>query len=389
MCAFELVGRGDLLIYLSAAFDLNDHINIYEKGYIDGFSYYYSVLFALLLNPLGDLPYYLIKYCWIFFNSLLFFHLLRLLFNSTLLHALSPRKKNLFILLTFLASLRFFHNNIHTSQITILILWCCTYGLYLVAKKREVTGALLIALGINIKLLPVVLIPYLIYRGRFKVVFWCAGFYVVMLFLPSVLIGHNYNMTLLASWAKLINPMNQRHILDVDERSFHGLSTLFSTLLVKDVPDLHAMALRRNLLDVSLETLATVILVARLALVALTLYFLKLRPFKNPSSELHRCLEVSYILLLIPLIFPHQQHYAFLFATPAFAVLLYGVFTEPPVLRHPGRMKTFLWVICIVFNLSLLLGQFNPYYDHYKIITYAALMLIPALMVFRERVLSE
>ena len=63
-CFFEADGKGDFFIFLSAADDLNLKANIFEKTYVDGYHYYYSVLFALLLKPLVSLPYFSLKFCW-------------------------------------------------------------------------------------------------------------------------------------------------------------------------------------------------------------------------------------------------------------------------------------------------------------------------------------
>jgi hypothetical protein len=377
-CIWEVPGPGDFLIFLSAADDLGTGINIFEKKYLDGYHYYYSVLFGLLLKPFTALPYYPVKYFWLLLNALLFLHLLRALYRSPLVQRMG-RRSDQFVLLCFIASLRFYIANVHTSQITIVILWLSINGLKYILQNRYVTGSFLLALGINIKLLPLVFLPYLIYRGYFKATALIVLFYAGMLFLPSFFIGHDYNMTLIHTWLSIINPQNQQHILDVDERSFHSLSTLLSTLLVENVPDMYAMKLKRNIADIPLQQLATVITCVRLALIGLTLYFLR-RPGKPALNGISSCFEISYILLLIPLIFPHQQYYAFLFAMPAFAILLYAYMSVENRLYRSRGLLCFLIIEYIVFNIHLLLGAFAGFYDHYKLITYAAVALIPALM---------
>lgn len=381
-CLFEIEGKGDFYIFLSAADDLDGQTDIFSKKYVDGYHYYYSVLFATLLKPFVSLPYSLIKYSWILFNSLLFFDLLRMLYRSEMVSKLNNKQQNVFIFLVFVVSLRFFIENIHTAQITILILWCCIRGLYFIIGNKPITGSAILAVGINIKLLPLVFIPYLIYRSYFKEAFYVVLFYFFFLFAPSLFVGHDYNMSLISTWLDAINPSNTIHILDVDERSFHGLSTLLSTLLIKDVPDFYALNIKRNIADVSLDTLSHVILITRLILIMITLYFLRLSFFSKARNTFSICLEVSYMLLLIPLIFPHQQHYAFLFATPAFAIVL---LTEMISNKKHTIVIMLLILIYLTFNLKLLLGAFNSYYEHFKILTYSALLLIPLLIYIRNK----
>ncbi|MBA3663823.1 MAG: DUF2029 domain-containing protein [Bacteroidetes bacterium] len=378
-CYSEADGKGDFYIFLSAADDLSKHINIFETTYVDGFHYYYSVFFGLLLKPFVGLPFVLVKTLWLIFNLSLLAHLFYLLMNADFIKSLPQKRQNIFFIVIFLFSARFAKDNIHHSQVTILILWCCIYGLYKVLRGSPVKGALILALGINIKLLPVVFVPYLFYRGYFKAGCFVIGFYLLLLFLPSVFIGHEYNMSLLKTWFHLINPTNQIHVLDVDERSFHGLSTLLSTLLVKDVPDIYALPLKRNIADVSLNTLSIILTSFRLLLVAMTLYFTGLSFWKKARSQWQSCVEVSYVLLIIPLIFPHQQPYAFLFVIPAVCCICYYM-TTAAVSKNLFRcIVSLMVVIFLSFSLKFILGAFNNYYDHYKILTYGALLLIPLL----------
>ncbi len=381
-CFIEAKGKGDFYIFLSATGDLNVGANFYENKYVDGYHYFYSVLFALLLKPFYTLPFFWVKFGWLLLNTAIYIQLFSMLAKSKLVGLLNEKQKTAFIFLVFVFSLRLFLDNMHSSQITLLILWCCIYGLFLITNNRPVSGAAILALGINIKLLPIVFLPYLIYRGYFKAFTFTILFYFIYLFLPSVFIGYAYNMSLLKTWLALINPANQNHVLDVEERSFHGLSTLLSTLFVKDVPDVYALPLKRNIADVAIPTLGKILLFTRLLLVAFTLYFLKWKPFTNARTDWHRYIETSYLLLLIPLIFPHQQHYAFLFAVPAFAVTLLYLFTSKNSLTKTALLMVngLLVLIYLSFNLKILLGTFNAYYDHYKILTYGALLLIPLLI---------
>lgn len=378
----EARGEGDLYIYLQAGGRLNGGLDIYLTKYIDTqYQYYYSVLFAYILQPFYALSYYWVKFFWLLLNYLLFLHLAVLFYRASFLQALQTKTKNWVAAISILFSVRFVHENIHAAQITILIFWSCIMALRYSYKGQALKAALFLAIGINLKLLPLLLVPYLLYRGYYKTIFYGAFFLGISYLAPSVLIGHDYNLQLIQSWWSQINPTQARHILDVDERSFHGLSTLLATLLVEKVPDMYAMPLKRNILDLPYETVSQVLLTARLLLLSFALYFVRSFPFQKAKTEWQFICETSYLLLLIPLLFPHQQHYAFLFATPAFACVVYSL-----ALTKNCRSKNatrFLYVlIALVYlcgNLKLLLGEFNRYYEHYKILTYGALLLIPLL----------
>jgi hypothetical protein len=160
---------------------------------------------------------------------------------------------------------------------------------------------------------------------------------------------------------------------------------------VSHPPDPYALALKRNIADVPIETLKVILLLVRACLLSLTLVFLKWPPFKKAVSSQQSFIEVAYILLVIPLIFPHQQHYAFLFSVPAFAFIVYYLFFFYNIISLlEKRILVFLVIaIYLTANLSVLLGEFNKYYEHYKILTYGALLVIPLLLWINLKIQSR
>lgn len=376
----EAQGRGDLSIFLAASADLFRNENIFTKTYFDGYHYFYSVLFAILLKPFTYLPITVCNTLWLCANLFFVFRIFTLIKNLLPLHDFTKNELMALRIGGFLFSLRFIHENLHCLQVTILILYLSLQGIQLVFsnKPKPFWGALLIALGINIKLLPIVLVPYLFYRGFLRAGFAIIGIYIGLLILPAAFIGWEQNKVLLSTWADLINPLRSNHVLDAEERSFHGLSTLFSVLFVENPGDMYALPVKRNIADISLEQLKLLLNTARGILILFTFYFLRTLPFKSVVGLKHRFWELSYILMLIPLIFPHQQHYGFLFICPAFIFCLYYFIQNRKSLSKPK----YYFMLCsgvlvyLLCNLKLILGNFNEYYEHYKILTYGALLLI-------------
>lgn len=374
----EADGKGDFHIFLQASQGLLSGENIYEKTYNDGYHYFYSILFALIIYPLNFLPLHLAKFLWLSFNILLLYRLYQINKHLLPLFSLPEKLKKLFWILTFIFSFRLIHENLHVAQMSILLLYLCLEGILLITKKKVYSGTFLIALGINIKLLPIVILPYLLYRKYFKACGLIVLFYVCFFLLPIPIIGEQQFSVLIKTWGNLVNPLNSKHILDVEERSFHSLTTLLSTLFVENVPDTYALPIKRNIANVSLEQLCKIILLVRLMFVAFTIYFLRSLPFKKSKSTLHQFWEISYLLAIIPLIFPHQQHYAFLFITPAFMYCLYYLINFKQSFNSFNQLAiiTTLTVIYLSVNLKLILGEFNEYYEHFKILTYGAILLV-------------
>jgi len=371
LCANETTGQSDFGIYMSAASDLVAQKDIYQIAYIDGYHYYYSVFFALFLKLFTGFNFYIVKFSWLYINFLCFVHLLYLLNDFVLSRAGILKYKWIIFGFAIIFCLSFVLQNIHNSQITLFLLWASIYGLRLIYNEKTVSGAFLIGLAVNIKIMPIVILPVLFFNGKWKACLLILIFYAVLLLFPYLILDQSYYNLLLQSWWNLINPMANNHILDVDERSFHSLTTLLSTLLVEETRQAYKLPLKRNLLDVDLATLKWVILCVRLFFISSVLVFLSKPFFKKNYVFFKTELQYAFVLALVPLIFPHQQHYAFVLCLPlALLCFLYYL------LFKQKRIVYLLITVFLCFNLRLLLGHFNHYYEHYKIITYGALILV-------------
>jgi hypothetical protein len=80
--------------------------------------------------------------------------------------------------------------------------------------------------------------------------------------------------------------------------------------------------------------------------------------------------------MLIPLIFPHQQHYAFLMMVPGFAWLMAPYWNKHRNWTWLGRREWLLIFIFITMNIHFLLGVWSGYYNHFKILTYGGLLAL-------------
>ena len=187
---------------------------------------------------------------------------------------------------------------------TIFLLWACLESIYLIRKKKVVWGAFILALAIDIKILPLVMIPYLVYRSYYKGTAYTLFLCIVLLFLPGLVVGWSTNLFLLSEWWNHINPTKSEHILEV-ARGAHSLTAMLPPLLTETQAKLD---IQRNILSLSPEHAMQITNVLRFSLIIFSLYFLKWTPFRTSSSRLLQLRELSYLLLLIPLIFPRQQN---------------------------------------------------------------------------------
>ncbi len=386
--------KGDFFIYISASKDLFLGKDIYTQTYVDGYHYYYSVLFAILIYPLSFIPLIAAQYIWLFFNAVLMWRIVIILGRYFRLSALPIREQWMFFVLCCLFSAKLILVNIYYHQVTILILFLTLEGLECILNNKKMKGAFLLALGINIKLLPVVLIPYLLYRKEFKAVLFIILLYGLMLFLPLLVIGIDRNNFLMGQWWSLINPTNNEHVLDVSQRGFHSLTTLLSTLLVDVPPDKYGLQVKRNIANLSIVQLSYVINIVRFAFVALSLYFLRTRPFVSEISKTQRYWEISYIFYSLFLLFSRISKRIRLFSLcrlcGIFFLLLFKGIQRNVKAQSRVNDTTALIISFFTVNATFLLGEFIPFYEHFKTLTYGILLLIPMLAAYTpDMVTSE
>lgn len=376
----ETRAHQDFDIFLLASKDFLQGGNIFVHHYEDGFHFFYSPLFATLLIPFTFLPIYLARIIWLTLNVLALARCFKLIKSYLNFDSFSDKQKLLFNFISMVFSAKLILDNFHNGQVTIFMLLFMLEGLRLINSNKVFWGAALIALGINFKFLPLVLLPYLFYNKQLKACAFIVYWYVLFLFLPALVCGFDLNNTLLKDWLLAINPSNTQHLIDTDETTLNGLTTLIPTLLMDTVPDPHALIYKRNILNLPITTVIIIINTTRLLLLCFVFYFLRRKPFTLPKTNLHKLWEMSYVFLLIPLIFPHQQHYAFFMMMPASMYVIYWLFISKIVkYKIDWRSLVMLILIYLLTNAHLLVGEFRQYYDHYKIITYGGLLMIVLL----------
>jgi hypothetical protein len=382
---FDSTAKGDFEIFIEASKDLLASKNIYTNLYNQYFHYYYSILFALILYPFSFLPFYFVKVFWMICNYFFTYRIYKKASEFLDLKNEDNTSKLNVLIVSFLFVFALWHRNIALAQVTIFVLFLMVESLTLIIKKWVYLPAFILAFGIDFKIMPIVLLPYLFYRGYLKVLFVSVIFLLVLMFIPSLFIGLDNTLYLLSERWKLINPLNSEHVLDVAERSFHSITTFLSVLLVENTNEVYALNLKRNILNVTHKELGQIVLVVRMFFVLLSFVFLRAKFFKEPLAKLDWWYEWSYLFIAIPLVFPHQQHYAFFLLLPAIIYLLYFgkiyYFSGKEEAQKKGK---YMYLSAMIFSFLLLsshflVGAFREYYDHYKTLTYGVFILIITL----------
>lgn len=384
----EARGNGDFKVFLEAAKLLRDHESPYNKWIFVSQGvyafYYYSPLFAVLLIPFSYLPQFIPNFIWLLLNIYFLYRTWQLITSWLDIKEFDARSTHLLFFLIFLFTIRFIHDNFGRIQMTIYLLWSILESVHSFRNRHPVKGSAILALAINIKIMPVVLIPYLLYRNHIRPVLYTMGFLLVFLLIPSFFAGYGFNNLLLSEWWSVVNPWNKEHLIEA-EWGIHSLTALIPALLHKTSGELD---LRRHLIHLDLQYVEIILHTARLLLILFTLYFLSTLPFKPARSKLYEFWELSYIILLIPLIFPHQQKYAFVLMLPAIAYIFYFLiylhrFNHEEYDRSRWKrivVCMFLfWVLTTLTTSGIIGWSLTKVTQHYKTITCGAILLLIVL----------
>ncbi len=377
----EAFRQCDFNIFFTAGKDILVGENLYTKIYQGWLHYYYSPFFALLISPFTFLSEYVITLLWLVLNVYFFYRIWEILSDWLELNLLSVSTQRWFFWGSVILGVQGIRDNIHYHQITIMMVYLTLQGLDLILKKKEWQGGALIALGINIKILPIVFLPYLIYRGYWKGAFSVVLVWTFLLVLPAIFIGWEYNSFLLSEWWNGINPSQKENVLDFSRAGFGSLVTaLFHSEKGETRPIF--------LTQLSMDSIVLITNGLRLFMAVFTLYFLRTLPFQKAKSNLHRLWEVGYLFLVIPFLFPHQQNYAYFFIYPAIVYLMlifYKKIKKVGGLRFLQRKdKISLGIVGVSYlmmSAELFLGEFRTFYIDIRLMTWAAILVLMVYVV--------
>lgn len=312
----------DIHVYLHAASQFAGGQDIYSNNPHN--RYLYSPLFAMLMQPLAAIDWSWARFLWLIVNGLAGIRVW-ILFQRLAGPWLPAPGRGRWLLAAGIAilSLEFLNQNLNLGQITLLILWLTVEGCLLVLGGRPIPGAALLALGVNIKIVPVLALVYLLIRRAWMGAGLTMVFLVVSLMLPAVQAGWTRNVELHERWIASINPGQSDYVFEQDKGCQSLNCTLSAYLLDPEAPE--NVGYHPAWARMKAAAVLPLIRAGQVALIlALLIPIVQHRRRRAPDG-LQTFREIACLLVISLLLFPHQMAYATLYAVPAAAyVFLYG-----------------------------------------------------------------
>lgn len=400
-CYIQSIKGGDFRVYLGASELLKNGKSCYnvwiDVGNNNACGYSYSPFFATILIPFTYIDEPFPQFIWLLLNVFFLYRIIIIIKNYLPISTLSIKNQFIWVTIIIALTVRFLLNNFEMVQMTIFLLYVCLESIYFSDRKSFFLSGLILALGIIIKILPIVLIPYLLYRKKFKpvlVTFLCLFIFLIF---PGLIFGWSFNIQLISEWISTLNPLNTE--FNVNQNLYgdgiHSFSGFFAAYFT-DINNKISIPYNRTLINLNENSLFILTNSFRIIFIGLTLYFLKTFPFKNSINNIHKFWELSYIFAITPLIFPHQQKYNFFFIFPAVAYLSYYIL----VVRNKKNISNKKYILIIVlliasfflmtFTTDGIIGKhLSKISQYYKTITFGVLLIIISLTISNPKKINN
>lgn len=392
-----LVVGTDINVYLYASQQFFKGQNIYSDNPYN--FYLYSPLFAALLGLISWMDWQAARVIWLLFNVLLAYRswvLLGLTFSAW--PKLRPRFQSAYAWMLLLVSFGFLNHNFNLGQISVLILWLSLEATWRVQRGQPIRGAALLALGINIKILPLLVGYYWLAKGRVRASVYAGLFTALTLLLPAMLIGWQGNLALHEQWLTRIMPGGDNYVYETTN-GCQSLNCLLAAYFY-DFPEAELSAsyeAARKIARISEPTLSLMLQGSRIALALSILGLVVYSHRRRLPADRVLLWELAYVCLVTLLVFPHQMKYAMLYFVPAGAYVIRYYLTllsSGEKLRAPeatlGLFSALLMLVLALMGRDIVGDQIVNTLDYYHYMGLVNVLFLGVLWACRpDRFIAE
>ena len=301
--------------------------------------YQYPPTLATLIIPLGLLPYRVALVIWVLGSLFLLMWSFRVLDR-----VLCPPVKGIDKFFGFLLVYRMIESDFANTNANVLILGLLVLGFQLERRARSGGAGLILSLAASIKVAPLLLLPWMIYRGRWRMAGgFCGGLFLWGVLVPGTIIGPaDYSGSMKLWYQGIVAPMNIAAEEFAEEAPGgylpgQSLRVLFHRLLRPIDATAHDTEnISIHLFDLSKQTVDVIgMVVSMLILGGLLTFFWK----RKRDRLLWGGAEIATAIVLIVLLSPlaRKAHFVVLFPAATYGFMLARV-------AEPGRRKI-LWAL--------------------------------------------
>jgi hypothetical protein len=364
-----IIQGGDLESYLRASKRIIENEPLYVQEVV---AYIYPPLLAFILIPLTLIPPYIVKVIWFFLNIFLIYLSFKLLLNT-----IDQKNINIFTLSFFsiFFTLRFFMDNSNLGQINIVILFLCGLTLYFFTLRKDFLAGIFLASAIVIKVTPIFLLLYFVFKREFKLSFYTLSSLIFFLLIPSLSLGFTGNIDALIQYKDIV-----QNIYD----STHLNQSLYNTIIhfLSPVPLWNDMKI--NIANLSEYQIKKVIYTI-FGIISIIFAFIFRKKIKRDDANI--LLEYSMVIVLMLLFSPvsRKAHFVILLI-PHFFYLYFLL--EFKTFRY-RKLALIILITSFVLNTLTVEGFMgrdpSDFMESYSCVTFGTITLLIGLVLLHSK----
>ena len=340
----------------------------WEDGH---YVYKYSPFFALLVAPFGLIPFSYARFLWMALMCASLFGTVRMGKYLVMGHRSPPR---FFYFLSLLLIAKFLLREIELGQTDFLQLLLILSLFVFLEKGNEFLGGLFLALSVIIKLTPLIVVPYLIYKKRFRTLVWSFVFIFAFFFFPCLIYGFDGNLSLLRNWHEFLSLSSPPLIANDMNQSIFGMFYRFLTASEYNV----------NFLNLDPNVVNVLIYVITIGSYVCLLFFSRLsRKIEISFIHAQEAIEYSFLLIFIALFSPLGWIQNFSSLVLASMVLVYYTFRTGFRDKTVNFLLIFSFVLGSAINYETVGRRLNDLALYYSLITIGAILIAAGLSRLR------
>lgn len=291
--------------------------------------------------------------------------------------------------LPVLATLPFVYDHFHIGQPNLLLLALMLIGFLLLRRQRGWLAGLPFATAAAIKVFPILILPYLVWRRYWRTAASMTALLVVLLVLvPGTIRGYQRNWSELGGWVRAMLPSGgdrefgqradlwgwkNQSLYAVEHRLLRPVDAEFN-------PDEPEPATYVNLLDLDPHTADAVFLATALAIGVGFILLMPKRSRRTPRSD---AAEWSIVMALIVVASPVARSYYFVWLLWPYMVLVRQAASEPD--RRVARALACAFAVSVLL-LAIGINAIRPHWTQAAgTIFWAAAVAIAALAMQMRR----
>jgi len=363
-------GMSDFKVVHRAATRVLNQENLYN--FDDGhYLYKYSPSFAVMVAPLGLLPLFPAQIVWLAGMCICLFFIMKWS-KKMILGDKSPPPY--LYLLTLLFTSKFIVREFWLGQTDFLMLLFIFLFILSTDRGKELKAGGFLALSVMIKPTPLILVPYLLYRKKFKLIGYLAITCAVFLFVPLFVYGIPDSLNLLSGWKTVLSASSPPLLAADVNQSLFGFFYRFLTPAPFQV----------NILNLN-YTVVNLLIYATAVGLFLFLLFLNQRLKFVENSFVHRreCIEYSLLLIFMTLFSPLGWFQNYSSSILAYMLLLYYVLKTGLENRFVFILLMLSFLLVDAINFETVGRKINDLSLYFSFITFGIFLVIICLSKLR------